>query len=152
MRKLIAAAGAAAALWTIAGAAQAQMFIPDPHSYGAGSGRFTLAGARAGVTVLGVDLDASANLKIGLHDRYRGGGAPVYAPQWQPQPAPYAQPAYSGGGYGEAPYGGQPSYGYAAGGYGGGYAGGGYAYGGEGYAMGYAPAPQSYYPASPCGC
>ena len=138
MRGLIVAAATAALLATTAGAAQAQMFIPNPHAYRT-DGRFTLAGARAGVTVLGVDLDASANLKIGLHDRLRGGGV-VYAPQ----PA-YAQPVYAGG--------------YESGGYqGGGYANGGYAYGGGGYAYGeqhatgYVPAPQPYYPPSPCGC
>lgn len=113
----------------VTSAAQAQMFIPNPHAY-RGDGRFTLAGARAGVTVLGVDLDASANLKIGLHDRYRGGGA-VYAPQ--PPPPAYAQPVYGGG-------------------YEGGYAGGGYAYG-EQHATGYIPSPQPYYPSpAPCGC
>ena len=139
MRTMMAATATVAMLVATAGTAQAQMFIPNPHAY-RGDGRFTLAGARAGVTVLGVDLDASANLKIGLHDRYRGAGGGAYAP---PPPA-YGQPVYAGGYQG----GGYQGGGYA---YGEGYSGGGYGYG-ERHATGYIPAPQPYYPAPPCGC
>ena len=62
---------------------------------------FTLAGVRAGVTVLGVDLDGSAKLTIGAHDWGRGGYAPTpyYPPQPQPQYQPVYQPASPPPGY-----------------------------------------------------
>ena len=54
---------------------------------------FTLAGVRAGVTVLGVDIDGSAKLTIGAHDWGRGGYAP--APYYPPAPPqPVYQPMY----------------------------------------------------------
>lgn len=80
---------------------------------------FPLLGARAGVTVLGVDLDADATLRIGASGWGRGGyRQPVYAPPVQayapppppvysqPYPQSYVQPSfgwsagYSGYGYG----------------------------------------------------
>ena len=53
---------------------------------------FTLAGVRAGVTLLGVDLDGSAKLTISAHDWGRGGYAP--APYYPPGPPPQPQPVY----------------------------------------------------------
>ena len=53
---------------------------------------FTLAGVRAGVTVLGVDIDGSAKLTIGAHDWGHGGYARSYAPP--PPPQPYYEPSY----------------------------------------------------------
>lgn len=102
--------------------------------YGARRG-FTLAGVRAGVTVLGLDLDANAALTLGVHD---GGYAPRYAPPppYAPPPRYAPEPQYAP----EPPY--EPQYmpQYAAPAY--------------GYAM---PAPVSYggYGRSydvPCGC
>ena len=58
--------------------------------YGGGCGQdhFTLLGARAGVTVLGVDLDASARLGV-FAEGECGGGAPAYQPRpYAPPPAP----------------------------------------------------------------
>lgn len=68
---------------------------------------FTLAGVRAGVTVLGVDIDGSAKLTIGAHDWNRGYApppAPYYPPAPPPQPYPepvaYPQAAYAAPSYG----------------------------------------------------
>ena len=61
---------------------------------------FTLAGVRAGVTVLGVDLDGSAKLTIGVH----GGG-------YRPAPA-YPAPSYPAPSYPEATYPAPPPPGY----------------------------------------
>jgi hypothetical protein len=103
MRTLLVIAAALAGSAAFAGGAQAQAYGPGPRPAYAASGydyngggreRFTLLGARAGVTVLGVDLDASAGLRIGLHDRGGYPRGPVYAP------APYAEPDY---GYAYAP-------------------------------------------------
>ena len=112
MTKFMLLAAAAASL--AAGGAQAHEgeYLPAPAYAGSGydytavecGGHhgFTLAGARAGVTVLGVDLDAHAGLNIGVH----GGGAcgyggygyrprPVqYAPQPYAEAPPFAQPQY----------------------------------------------------------
>lgn len=87
---------------------------------------FPLLGARAGVTVLGIDLDADASLRIGASG-WGGGGhhQPVYAPPVQAYAPPPPPPVYS------QPYPQsyvQPSFGWSAGysggyGYGGGYCG-----------------------------
>ncbi len=59
---------------------------------------FTLAGVRAGVTVLGVDVDGSAKLTVGAHGWDHGGGyaqggrATSYAPYPQPGPPPMSPP------------------------------------------------------------
>ncbi len=64
---------------------------------------FTLAGVRAGVTVLGVDVDGSAKLTIGAHDwgrgGYGGGYAPAPAPYYPPAPQPYGPPVEPPPGY-----------------------------------------------------
>ena len=54
--------------------------------------RFTLAGVRAGVTVLGVDIDGSAKLTIGAHDWNRGYAPPPPAYPVAPPPAPMPPP------------------------------------------------------------
>ncbi len=83
--------------------------------------RFTLFGARAGVTVLGVDLDASAKLQIGASGwgGHRGYAPPPpvyaqpqYAPQYAPQPEYVPAPTYGGYSYGPMSYG--YSYGHGA--------------------------------------
>ena len=109
-------------------------------------------GAHAGVTVLGIDVGASAGLHVGLHDRCRGGGPVAYAPPPPSYGAPQAYgppegygppPGYGDVGYPAMPEPAyvQPAYSQPAGGYGGG-AGYGYVYAGQaGY--GYRPS---------CGC
>ncbi len=112
---------AAAAALMLAGAAQAQPYYgegdlpPPPYAYvrtGHGGGgchedHFTLLGAHAGVTVLGVDLGASAHLGV-PYERGCGGGYAeeivprAYAP---PPPVQYAPPSYA--------YQGVQGYGYA---------------------------------------
>ncbi len=79
--KAIAASAAAVMLAGASGAAQAQGYYgggdlpPPPYAYagvgygggyggGCGRDRFTLVGAHAGVTVLGVDLGAGAGLSV----------------------------------------------------------------------------------------
>lgn len=128
--------------------AQGYGYLPAPaYAYGGGyegghGGRFTLAGARAGITVLGIDLDGSANLKIGLHDHHGGGRQVVYAQPPQPVYAP--APEVNSGGYG-----------YVSAGYGQGYAQT-YAtqtyvaqdYSGAAYGCGQCAPP----PPPPCGC
>lgn len=84
--------------------------------------RFALFGARAGVTVLGVDVDASAKLTVGASGwgHGRGYAPPAYAPpppvSYEPPPPPpvsYAPPPmYSYGYQGPVSYG--YSYGYGA--------------------------------------
>lgn len=56
---------------------------------------FTLLGARAGVTVLGIDVDASAKLTVGAHG-WGGGSRPTYyaPPQQGYAPPPPPEPAY----------------------------------------------------------
>lgn len=148
---------ALAASTAMAGAAHAQAYDGPRPAYAAAGwsdddgcrgGRFTLAGAHAGVTVLGVDVGASAGLHVGLHDRCRGGGRPVvYAPApagYAPQP--YGPTSYGqDGGYGQAV--GYPDPAYAAPAYPP------PAYGQvSGYGYGYA-APTGYgYGPPPCGC
>ncbi len=53
---------------------------------------FTLAGVRAGVTVLGVDVDGSAKLTIGAHGWGGGGGQGGYASYPAPPPQPMSPP------------------------------------------------------------
>jgi hypothetical protein len=149
------AAVAAAALAVGATAAGAQPYYgydalpPAPYqveggaSYGGCSvDRFTLVGAHAGVTVLGVDLGAGAGLSVPV-----GGGcaapAEPYAPRPYAPPAPaayapppYAEPAYAPQAYAPQAYGPPPAYGYAQ---------------SYGYAQGYAPPMPAAYP-PPCGC
>ena len=115
------AIAATAAAWMLAGAgaAQAQGYYggelpPLPYAYagggyggegygggggGCGQDRFTLLGAHAGVTVLGVDLGASAHLGVPV-DEECGGGAPAF----QPRPYAPAPMAYGYQGYGEQGY------------------------------------------------
>ena len=97
------AVAAAVMLTGGAGAAQAQAYYgdlpPPPYAYAGGGyaggyggcrqDRFTLLGARAGVTVLGVDLGASAHLGVPV-DGACGG----YAPAFQPRPYAPAPMAY----------------------------------------------------------
>lgn len=133
---LLAAAGAAASLALGGTAAQAQYLPPPAYAYSGydyagaeyGANHFTLAGVRAGVTVLGVDLDAHAGLDIGAHGWGGGYGRGYYAPQPAYAPPPQPQPVYQGyaggfegGGYGyeaQPIYAPQPAYGYDGGGYG----------------------------------
>ena len=97
------AASAAAAMLGGAGGAQAQGYYasgdlpPPPYAYvgvgyggGCRSDRFTLVGAHAGVTVLGVDLSGAAALSVPV-DEYCGGGVPVFEPRpYAPPPQPMA--------------------------------------------------------------
>lgn len=133
------------------GAAQAQVYGPGPRpAYAAGGwndadegcgSRLTLLGGHAGVTVLGVDVGASAGLHVGLHDRCGG----RHSARRRPEPAEYGPPEEA---YGPQTYGPPQGYGdrgypvqmYAAPAYGG--VSGGYAYSG--------PATYSY--GWPCGC
>ncbi len=152
----IAAAAATVLLAGSAGSASAQpeygygQLPPAPYQeaggYGGGSscgrGSFTLIGAHAGVTVLGVDLDAGARLGVPYDSGCSGGG--YEAQQYQPRPQAPQQ--------GPVGYGGPPPYGYPS-----------QPYGYQGYAApsyqqsgyGYAPMPEGPPPAyygSPCGC
>ena len=55
--------------------------------------RFTLAGVRAGVTVLGVDLDGSAKLTVGVHGWGGGGRGYAQPPTYSVAPlAPMSPP------------------------------------------------------------
>ncbi len=64
--------------------------------YDSGCGGFTLAGVRAGVTVLGVNLGAGVRASLGGGcGRHIDGGGAVYA-----SPAPVYQQGYPGPGYG----------------------------------------------------
>jgi hypothetical protein len=139
------AAAAAAVLIAGAGAASAQPYYgygelpPAPYQVegggyyggsGCGGDRFTLLGAHAGVTVLGVDLGAGAGLSVPTGG-YCGGEAQSFEPRAYapppPAPAAYAPPAY-----GYAP----PAYAYQS-----------YA------AQSYGPPPMmAPPPAYPCGC
>ena len=152
---------AVAALTGAAGAAQAQpeygygQLPPAPYQevgggYEGGCNRenFTLLGAHAGVTVLGVDLGASAHLGVPVDEGCGGYAAPAYAPR------PYAPPEQP------ANYGPPPPYAYAQQGYQEGYQG----YAEPSYAMQGPPAPgygyapmaepmqQGWGYAAPCGC
>ena len=137
------AAAAAAVLLAGAGAASAQPYygygeLPPPpyqeigRSYaggGCGGDRFTLLGAHAGVTVLGVDLDAGAGLSVPTGYCGDGGQVEQFEPRpYAPPPAPmaYAPPAYA-----YAP----PAYAYQG-------------YAAQSYQP---PMPPPSYPA-PCGC
>lgn len=124
LRTLLAGALASAALMA-GGGAHAQGFgagvgvgygydAPPPayaaYGYGYAPYRphgFTLAGVRAGVTVLGVDIDGSAKLTIGAHDWNRGYAPPPPAPYYPPAPPP--QPMYEPQPYPQPMY--QPAYG-----------------------------------------
>jgi hypothetical protein len=78
---------------------------PPPYAYAPGydndtrvevkcsSHALELLGARAGVTVLGVDLDGSANLRLGLHHK-RHCRAFYETPVSVPAPPPYAGYGY----------------------------------------------------------
>ncbi len=154
----IAAAAATVLLAGAAGSASAQPeygygeLPPAPYQqvggYGGGSCEresFTLLGAHAGLTVLGVDLDAGARLGVpydsGCSGGYQGGSFQPRpeAPPEGPPPYGYPQQGYGQQGYEQQGYGyapppypnfAPPSYGYAA--------------------MRQAP-PPAYYGA-PCGC
>ena len=83
---------------------------------------FTIAGAQAGITILGVSLGGGARLGVGggCHEHYRDA-------QYAPPPAyggGYPAPAYQQGGYQQGGYqqGGYYGGGYQTGGYQGGYA------------------------------
>ena len=69
---------------------------------GCGQDHFTLLGAHAGVTVLGVDLGASAHLGVPV-DSECGGGSPVFVPRPYAPPPP-APMTYGYQGYGEQSY------------------------------------------------
>ena len=141
--------GAAALALLAAGSASAQGYYDHgprpPYGTGAyvgvGGGdadcNFTLAGAHAGVTLLGINLGGGARLSVpgGCGGDY-GGQVAYSAPPPQPpqpyyaaQPYGYQQPVYQ-----------PPAYGYQAG-YQGGYA----------APVAY-PAPTYSYPSQPCGC
>jgi hypothetical protein len=147
--------GASALAVLFAGAAQAQSYYGAapraPYATGAYIGvgvgspdcSFTLVGAHAGVTVLGINAGAGA--RIGLPGGCRDDGPDAYA---RPVAQPYRDQAYYSNG-GPPP----PPYGYQGGGYGyqGGYQG--------GYAAPVAYPQPSPYPAAPtygygqpCGC
>ena len=141
--------GACALTAVFAGAASAQGYDPGPRPpyatgayIGIGAGNpdcsFTIAGAHAGVTVLGINIGAGA--RVGLPGGCaRDAGPAAYGPPPQPgyadqpQPYPAAQP------YGYPPRGyAPPAYGYQGGGY--------------AQPVAY-PQPAPYgYPAPPCGC
>jgi len=138
--------GAAALALLAAGSASAQGYYDHgprpPYGTGAyvgvGGGdadcNFTLAGAHAGVTLLGINLGGGARLSVpgGCGGDY-GGQVAYSAPPAQPY---YQQPAYQPPGYGyQGAY--QAGYGYQ-----GGYAAPVVAY----------PAPVYAYPSQPCGC
>ncbi len=139
MFKMLVGAGSLAVLF--AGAAGAQGYDPGPRPpyatgayIGVGVGdpdcSFTIAGAHAGVTVLGINIGAGARVGVPTGGCARDAGPPAYGDR--PQPYPAAQP------YGYPP----PAYGYQGGGYQGGYA----------QPVAY-PQPAPYgYPAPPCGC
>ncbi len=149
MTKLLLALAAGAAGFAAAGAASAQEGYLPPPPYASGPydyagvehharHGFTLAGARAGITVLGIDLDAHAALDIGVHDpSYGHARRHAYAPRpYAPQPyatgyAPQPEPAYA-----EPMYAPQPSYAPS--------------YGPPAYE--YAPPMGGYGYAQPCGC
>lgn len=145
--------GAAALVLLSTGAAQAQGYDSGPRpAYAAAGGyyggdgdcRFTLAGAHAGVTVLGINLGAGARLSLPIGCGYDAAQVAYAAPQPYAPPQPYYPPQ----GY-------APAYGYQ-GGYPGGYP--------ASYQGGYAPPvvyaqpaaypqPAAYgYAAAPCGC
>ena len=109
--KAMAAGAAAAMLAGVAGVAQAQPGYggygygePPPPPYqevgggppaACGRDNFTLLGAHAGVTVLGLDLGASAHLGVPVDgDCGQGAAAPAYEPRpyAPPEPAGYAPP------------------------------------------------------------
>ena len=116
--KILALAAAATVL--AAGAAHAQDYGAPPYASG-GYGYanynggdcegFTIAGAHAGVTVLGINIGGGARARIGDDcGGYHGGG---YAPQPQPVYQGYQdqgyQPQYVNGGYYNAPSYAQPA-------------------------------------------
>ena len=146
------AAAAAAVLATGAGAASAQPYYgygqlpPAPYQvygggyYGGGGGcggdRFTLLGAHAGVTVLGVDFGGGLGISVPYGDYCGAAQQESYAPRpyapVESPPAAYGPPpAYPQ--YAPQSYAPAPAYGY------------------QGYAaQSYGPPPQAY--PSPCGC
>ena len=112
------------------GAAQAQGYGPRPAyaegGYGDGCERaVTLAGAHAGVTVLGLSVGGSGELHAGIPGGCRGGyGGGRFGGYASPPTVVYGAPSFTrdygpGGGDAYAPgYGyGAPGYGYAAEGY-----------------------------------
>ena len=125
--KALAAGAAAVLLAGLAGSAQAQpgygysedygQLPPPPYQEFGGGGQatcgrdhFTLLGAHAGVTVLGLDAGVSAHLGVPLdEDCGQGYAQPTY------EPRPYAPPEQPAG-YGPPPYAyalpgyGQPAY------------------------------------------
>ena len=67
----------------------------NPAYGGCRQDRFTLVGARAGVTVLGVDLGGSAHLSVPVDSEC--GGGPAFEPRpYAPPPAPMAYGYYQG--------------------------------------------------------
>jgi hypothetical protein len=141
-------AAAAALTMLAAGAAHAGDYGRPPYASGAygyagydggGCGGFTLAGAHAGVTVLGINVGARAQARIGGGCEGGSGGAAYAAPQ----PA-YQDPAYQGPSQGSGGYYGQPVYqpAYAAPA----------AYPAPAYAPQAYPQPPYGYAPQPCGC
>ena len=142
----VAAAATVTVLALMAGGASAQpeygygQLPPPPYAYSGGYGEatpsscgggdgFTLLGAHAGVTVLGVDLGASAHLGVPA-------GSACEAPPPAFTPRPYAPPQYAPTGYaeqGEEFQGGYGQQGYPEG-------------------EGYAPPPRGWGYQDPCGC
>jgi hypothetical protein len=131
------AALAAATTMLAAGAAHAQDYGTPPYAgsgaygyggySGASCGGFTIAGVRAGVTVLGFDLGAGTRFSFG-GGGCGGGYAPAAASSYAPP-----QPQASGGGYYNQAGGGYPPAPYA-------------------YQQQYAAPAYSYGGGAPCGC
>ncbi len=71
---------------------------------------FTLVGAHAGVTVLGINAGAGARIGLPGGCREEGPAPVAYQPQYAPPPQPY----YGGQGYGGGYQGGYYNQGYAA--------------------------------------
>ena len=121
--KLKVLALAAVSVFGIASAAHADEYGPGPRPpyatgayIGLGLGSpdcsFTIAGAQAGITILGINLGGGARLGLGggCHEHYRDAGSAPSAPAYgggYPAPAYQTQGGYYGGGYqnGYAPVG-----------------------------------------------
>ena len=128
--KAVAAAAAAFLLTGAAGAAQAQpsygkgdlppppyIYVGDVYGGCRSHDEFTLLGAHAGVTVLGLDLGASAHFGVPVESGCEGGSAPVFVPRpYAPPPVPmaYGPPPYAYQSYAPPPPP-QPPMGYAYG-------------------------------------
>ncbi len=83
---------------TPAYAARGESYAPYD-TYNRGRPGFTLVGARAGVTVLGVNLDGGAGVRLSAGDgggyRHHHEGAPSYAPPPPPPPEYPPEPQYA---------------------------------------------------------